>query len=80
MSMVLLPEPGTYWRDQESGRVVCVTGFHVEPSRTGRKPSLLVQYRHGSRAWEVGSCHSKLWDDQFAESRHGDWIMQEASR
>lgn len=74
-----LPAPGTYWADRESGRVVYVTGYHVEPSRTGRRPSVLVQYRSGAKAWQVGSCHSKLWGDQFVGARHGDWVMQEAA-
>lgn len=79
MTTISLPEPGTYWRDTESERCVYVTGYHVEPSRTGRKPSVLVQYRSGAKAWQVGSCHSRLWTDQFTEAAHADWITQETA-
>ena len=80
MSTINLPEPHSYWRNIESNRIVCVTGFHIEPNRVGRKPTVLVEFRHGVKAWHVGSAHSKLWDIEYEPAGQGDWIKQEAQR
>ena len=80
MTTISLPEPHSYWRNTDSNQVVIVTGYHVEPSHLGRKPTVLVEYRHGVKQWHVGSSHSRLWDIDFVPASQGDWIKQEASK
>jgi hypothetical protein len=77
---ISVPAPGSFWSDLVTGRIVCITGLHVDFSRYGHKPTVLVQYRKGSKAWEVGSCNLKLWTDEFTDAQWEDWLEQEDTR
>jgi len=77
MSKITLPAPHSFWR-ADSGRIITVTGYHVEPSRHGRKPTTLVHFRYGTKAWEVSSARCEVWDSEFEPAEWDDWLMQEA--
>ena len=79
MTKISLPAPHSFWR-ADNGRVIMVTGYHVEPSRHGREPTTLVQFRYGVKAWEVSSANRKVWDLEFQPAGWDDWLAQEAGK
>jgi hypothetical protein len=75
MSTITLPAPHSFWRTDN--RVIMVTGYHVEPSRYGRKPTTLVHFRYGAKAWEVSSVRASDWEREFTAAKWEDWLAQE---